>query len=175
MEDHQIWSLAKEGADAAYDRLPDATRARLDGLLGRIMALKQELFSLSAAVGSSPICRECGGRCCLNGKYHVSVLDLMAYRSTGTVPPVPDFGMAPLCPYGGAEGCLMPPRFRSLTCLVFNCELVEERMGSTGRQRFSVAERELREAVAMAEKLLACRVGRPLLLSCSYNLPTRIA
>lgn len=166
MEDHQTWRRVKEAAEASYDRLPAATRARLDELLDRVMGLKQELFDLSAAAGSARICRECGGRCCLNGKYHVSVLDLLAYRSAGAAPVVPDFGTAPLCPYGGSGGCLMPPRFRPLTCLIFNCDLVEDSMGEAGRDRFAACERELRGAVAMADELLACRTGRALLLSC---------
>jgi hypothetical protein len=166
VEDRQIWRRAKEAAEANYDRLSPATRERLDCLLEQIMGLKEELFQLSSAAGSARICRECGGLCCLNGKYHVSVLDLVAYRSAGVAPLVPDFDKAPLCPYGGAEGCFMPPRFRSLTCLVFNCELVEDRMGPCSRERFSVCERELRGAVAMADDLLACRAGRALMLSC---------
>jgi hypothetical protein len=130
------------------------------------MKLKEELFALSSATESARICRECGGRCCLNGKYHVSVLDLLAYRSVGVAPVVPDFGLAPRCPYGGPEGCLMPPRFRSMTCLIFNCDLIEDRMEQNSRKRFSACERELRDAVAMADGILTWRAGRALLLSC---------
>lgn len=166
MEDQHIWMRAKEAAEAIYDRLPGSTRTRLDELLSRIMGLKQELFDLSSAAGSARICRECGGRCCLNGKYHVSVLDLLAYRSLGVAPVVPDFGKAPLCPYGGIEGCLMSPRFRSVTCLIFNCDLVEERMEQNSRKRFYACEQELRGAVAMADEFLACRAGRALMLMC---------
>lgn len=166
MEDQRKWIRAKEAAVTSYDRLPGATKARLDELLSRIMGLKQELFNISSAAGSARICRDCGGRCCLHGKYHVSVLDLLAYHSAGVAPVVPDFSTAPLCPYGGIEGCLMPPRFRSMTCLVFNCDLVERHMEEAGRARFLACEQELRGAVAMADDLLACRAGRALLLSC---------
>jgi hypothetical protein len=165
VDDQQTWRRAKEAVEAICDRLSPVARGRLDQLLERIMALKQELFELSATAGSARICRECGGRCCLNGKYHVSVLDLVAYRCAGVAPVVPDFGKAPLCPYGGSKGCLMPPRFRSVTCLIFNCDLVEDRMEAANRKRFSVCERELRDAVAMADELLAYRAGRALLLS----------
>jgi hypothetical protein len=166
VDDERIWRRAVEVAEASYDRLHVDTRARLDELLNRIMRLKQELFDLSFAAGSACICGECGGRCCLNGKYHVSVLDLLAYRSAMVAPVVPDFSTSPLCPYGGDEGCLMPPRFRSMTCLVFNCELVEERMEASARERFAACEQELRGMVGKADELLGYRAGRALLLSC---------
>jgi hypothetical protein len=90
---------------------------------------------------------------------------LLAYRSAGVEPVVPDFGKHPFCPYGAAEGCLMKPRFRSMTCLIFNCEQLEERMTEDDQQRFAEAERNLRGAVAQVEELLGYRASRALLLS----------
>jgi len=128
------------------------------------MQVKQELFDLALAAGGSNICRSCGGKCCLNGKYHVSLLDMLAYRAAGVEPVLPDFEQRPLCPYGGSNGCLMEPRFRSITCLIFNCDLLEDRMDSESRQRFASVERNLRSTVARADELLGCRAGRALLL-----------
>ena len=129
------------------------------------MLLKNELLGLSLASGSAEICRACGGKCCNNGKFHVSLLDLMAYLSTSTELPEPDFDITPLCPYGCSEGCLMSPGFRSVTSVIFNCEEIEELLGEAELSRVGVCESLLREKVIQAEQLLGFRVGRPLLLS----------
>jgi len=166
VDDQQRWQRAGTAVCEKYEQLPDDTREGLAGLVKRIMLLKEELLDLSLAAGSGAICRTCGGACCRNGKYHVSLLDLLAYRISGAAAVVPDFGKAPHCPYGGTGGCLMPPRFRPLTCVIFNCDAVEEQMGEHDRERFRAAEQELRDTVKRAEALLGFRVGRALLLSC---------
>jgi len=166
VEDQQKWQRASAAAFQTYRLLSGDARDALNALISSIMQLKQELFELALVAGGGDICRTCGGQCCLNGKYHVTVLDLLAYRAAGVEPVQPDFGKRPLCPYGGGEGCLMEPRFRSLTCLLFNCELLEERMDTESKQRFATVEQELRRAVTQADTLLGCRAGRALLLSC---------
>jgi hypothetical protein len=130
------------------------------------MRLKEELVGRTLGAGSAGICRQCGGECCLNGKYHVSVLDLLAYLSSGTEPVTPDFDAGPACPYSGADGCLMPPRFRPLTCVVFNCELVEERLDSDELTALYAAENRLRDAIAGASRIAGQRLERALLLTC---------
>jgi hypothetical protein len=165
VDDQQKWQLSCAATFQGYELLPSDTRVGLDELIAGIMQFKQELFDLALAAGGGDICRTCGGQCCLNGKYHVSVLDLLAYRSAGVEPVKPDFGAHPLCPYGGEAGCSMTPRFRSMTCLIFNCEQLEERLGADDKQRFAEAERNLRSTVDQAEKLLGYRAGRALLLS----------
>ena len=164
MDDQQRWQQAIAATHKSYQRLSVETRDELDDLLDSIMQIKQELFELVQAAGSSEICRDCGGQCCLNGKYHVTELDLLAYLRTDAEPVRPDFGTRPLCPYGGTDGCRMEPRFRSMTCLIFNCDLIEERMGSEDKQRLVEFELNLRRAVEQAEKLLGYRAGRALLL-----------
>lgn len=165
MDDQKKWQKAVAGAYQRYDRLPADTGIALDGLIAGIIQLKQELFELAQVAGGGDICRTCGGQCCRYGKYHVTVLDLLAYRSAGVEPLMPDFATPPCCPYGGPDGCRMEPRFRSMTCLIFNCDLLEERMVDDVRQRFAAAEGSLRAAVARAEQLLGYRAGRALLLS----------
>lgn len=166
MDDQQRWQLAGTVALARYGQLPAETVDRVERIVGRIMLLKEELLELALAAGSAALCRSCGGACCLFGKYHVSVLDLLAYRISRTEAVVPDFDSAPHCPYGGIDGCRMPPRFRPLTCVIFNCDAVEERMGDDQRTRCAVVEQELRDAVRQAESLLGFRASRALLLSC---------
>lgn len=170
MDDQQAWQRASAVAERNYRLLPAGTRSSLDGLIARIMGLKEELLGLALAAGSAAICRSCNGECCRKGKYHVSQLDLLAYLSVMTEAVVPDFSNTPFCPYGGTDGCLMAPRFRPLTCVIFNCELVEDRMGADDKIRFAAVERELRDTVGLAERLLGYRVARAALLSCGSQV-----
>ena len=166
MNDQQTWVRAVRAAHDIYDQLSPEKRAGIDTLIDRVMELKEDLVEQTLSAGSSSICRSCGGRCCLNGKYHVSVLDLLAYRITDTEPVVPDFSAHPACPYGRENGCLMPPRFRPMTCVVFNCDLIEERMNVAERSSLAECEQLLRKTIAQANRLAGFRLDRSLLLSC---------
>ncbi|HEY4744455.1 MAG TPA: hypothetical protein VIH45_07330 [Desulfuromonadaceae bacterium] len=166
MSDQEQWDRAVKAAGSAYAQLPLETRGQLDGLIGQIMGIKEELVERTRAAGSASTCRTCAGQCCRNGKYHVSVLDLLAYCSSGTAPVVPDFGPGPVCPYSGESGCRMPPRFRPMTCVVFNCELIEDPMGPDERTALYAGEQRLRDAIARASRLTGQRLDRALLLSC---------
>ena len=166
MNDQQRWDRAVKAADSDYEHLTPETRLQLDALLGQIMRFKEDLVERTRAAGSASICRTCAGQCCRNGKYHVSVLDLLAYRSSGTEPVVPDFSAHPACPYSGESGCRMPPRFRPMTCVVFNCEPVEERMDQDGRTALYAEEKLLRDAIVRANRVSGRRLDRALLLWC---------
>jgi hypothetical protein len=189
VNDKQRWEQATRAVRDSYGRIPPAARAELDEQIERITQLKQDLVRRTHEAGSADVCRQCGGVCCLNGKYHVTVLDLLAYLGRMTEPPTPDFeaGQAcpysgaggcsmpprsldfeagPACPYSGAGGCSMPPRFRPMTCVVFNCELVEGRMGPDELTALYDAEGRLREAIALASRIACQRLDRALLLTC---------
>ncbi len=84
MDDQRKWNRAVKAADSAYEGLDPGTRAELDTVIGQIMRLKEDLLEQTLAAGGASICRACAGQCCLNGKYHVSVLDLLAYRRDET-------------------------------------------------------------------------------------------
>lgn len=166
MDDTQRWKQAVAAEGDSYDRLPAGTRGELDEVLEQIMRFKEELVERTLLAGSASICRTCAGKCCLNGKYHVSVLDLLAYRASSTREVQPDFSAAPTCPYSGDSGCLMPPRFRPMTCVVFNCELVEEAMPEPERTALYECEGLLRDAIARANRIAGRRLDRALLFSC---------
>jgi len=161
-----VWKQAVTAASKGYSGLPAAIRTELDGLLEEIMQLKQKLVDMAASTGSSAICRTCGGECCLLGRYHLSTLDLLAYRKTGVEPVIPDFSTAPACPYSDASGCLMPPRYRPVTCVIFNCQLIEDRLTPAERETFHGYESRLRAIVARAGRIHGDRTDRPLLLGC---------
>lgn len=165
MDDRQAWQEALDLAGRLYGRMPDVDRERVDLLVMRIMELKQELLDLTLCVGSASVCRTCGGSCCLHGKYYVTLLDLLAYRVIGVSTPVPNFGVNSACPYGGAQGCCLAPGLRPMTCVIFNCDLIEELMSAELRQRAASCEQELRTAIAGVERLAGIRFGRPALLA----------
>ena len=166
VDDQQRWKRAVTAADNGYEGLDTGMRLKLDGLIGQIMRLKEDLLEQTLAVGSASICRACAGQCCQRGKYHVSVLDLLAYRMNGAEPVVPDFTRGPACPYSGEAGCLMPPRFRPMTCVVFNCEQVEKGIAPHELTTLYAAEKLLRDTISQANRVAGCRLDRALLLSC---------
>jgi hypothetical protein len=165
LEDKQNWVCAVEAARIKYEQLPVDAKSVLNTIIDEIMRLKDELLGLTLAKGGAEICSACGGICCNNGKFHVSVLDLMACFYSSTEPPAPDFGKSPLCPYGGSDGCFMAPNFRPVTCVIFNCEQVDGLIDGDERVRLNECERQIRGKVRQAEQQLGYRVGRPLLLS----------
>jgi len=167
VNDQAVWEQAVATAGEWYSNLPSAIRAELDGLLEEVMQLKERLVEQVTSAGSSTTCRTCGGECCLLGKYHVSVLDILAYRKAGVEPVIPIFSAGPACPYSDASGCLMPPRYRPVTCVIFNCQLIEDRLTTVERDTLLEYEKRLRDTVSRAGHTSGTRLDRPLLLSCS--------
>jgi hypothetical protein len=167
VDDKATWERAAAAAISGYSAMPSGDRVELDRLLEEIMALKQKLVELVTAAGSTAVCRSCGGECCLLGKYHISVLDILAYHVTGVTPLTPDFSSHPACPYSGGNGCLMPPGFRPVTCVIFNCQMLEGRLTQADRETVHGYESRLRTAVNRAGRISSTRIDRPLLLSCS--------
>ena len=167
MNDQAVWEQAIITTGSWYFGLPADKRAELDELLEEIMLLKQKLVELVTSSGSSTICRNCGGQCCLLGRYHVSVLDILAYRKTGVEPVIPDFTASPACPYSEVSGCLMASRYRPVTCVIFNCQPIEDQLTPTERDSLHEYESRLRATVARAGRIHNIRINRPLLLSCN--------
>lgn len=165
MDDQRTWAQSVAAVSSYYERLPTAIRTELDAHINEIMRLKEQLSDLTLTAGGAQICRTCGGKCCLNGKYHFSALDLLAYRNTLIEPVVPDFSAHPCCPYSGESGCLMLPRFRPMTCVVFNCELIENQMMPSQCEALYACEKQLRESIRQASRITGRRLDRALLLS----------
>lgn len=169
MNDQAAWEQAVANVDRMYAGLPPATATELDRLIESIMGLKQNLVELVTSAGSADICRTCGGDCCRFGKYHVSMLDIVAYLKSGAEMLVPDFSTNPYCPYSNVSGCTMAPRYRPMTCVVFNCQLVEDQLTPAQQETMRNHEQELRTAIAQAGRITGLRLDRALLLSCSCN------
>ncbi len=166
VKDQALWEQALAATRNIYARLPPGCATELDGLIEEIMRLKQNLVELVIAAGSANICQACGGECCRYGRYHVSVLDIMAYLKSGAEPLTPDFSANPACPYSNLMGCTMAARFRPMTCVVFNCQQVEDLLSPLQMQIARGYEQELRDAIGRAGQISGQRLDRALLLSC---------
>ena len=164
-DDQQTWQQAVHKYSRIYKQMADADRAELDRLISRVMEIKEKMVGLSDAAGGAGICHSCGGECCLFGKYHFSIFDLLTYCSVNLEPVEAKFGNGKNCPYAGKSGCLMPPGFRPLTCVIFNCEPIETGMAITEQKIFYECEQELRAMISQASRIAGCNLERPLLLS----------
>jgi hypothetical protein len=162
MNDQEAWRRGVRFMDEFHGRLPRHTREQLGGLLTGYRRHKGEMLTLTT--GSHAICRDCGGQCCLNGKYRFSGLDLLALLDQQAPLPAPDFNQKPLCPYGDAGGCRMEPAFRPLDCVLFICGAIEGVLEERVASALAPLEQELRRTVQQAETLLEQPLGRPLLL-----------
>jgi hypothetical protein len=167
MNDQEAWQRGVRFMEKIHDRLPRHARQQLGELLDSYRRHKGEMLALTA--GSSALCRDCGGQCCLNGKYRFSGLDLLALLDQQVPLPVPDFAQKPLCPYGDDGGCGMESAFRPLDCVLFICGAIEEIMSETAANALALLEQKLRRYVRQAETLLEQPLGRPLLLLAEHT------
>lgn len=165
MNDTTTWQLAVTQARQFLENPPADTWLALSGMLDTIVRLKYDLVEMALEAGSSGICRECSGECCRFGKYHLTILDVLACLKDGTAIPEPDFDTPPNCPYGTTAGCSLSAGYRPMTCAIFNCQQIEDRMTSRDRDYFHKLEQELRATIAETEKLTGQRLNQPLLLS----------
>ncbi|WP_145017863.1 hypothetical protein [Geobacter argillaceus] len=163
MNDQELWSAALRQITEAWTCCAPPVVERLTELLRQVAAHKEELHSLVAASGADRLCHPCGGQCCFGGKHHVTVIDLLAYLALGAEIFTPWFD-APVCPYLGGNGCLMPPAFRPRTCIVFLCEPVLERIADDGRSSIDRLETGLARLYGDIGELLAISPASSLLL-----------
>jgi hypothetical protein len=168
MNDREAWDRGVRFMEELHDRLPRDLRQQLGAVLADYRRCKGEMLALTLAAGSAGICRDCGGQCCLNGKYRFSGLDLLALLEQKAPVPTPDFTRKPLCPYGDAGGCRMEALFRPLDCVLFICEAIAFRLEEPAAHAVARLEQELRQGVRRAEALLGKRLGQPLLLAAGH-------
>ena len=169
--DSLLWQNGISRCLQQYQALQPEVQHRLNDLLKQMSESKSALMALVAASGSAPACRRCGGECCLFGKYHVTPLDIMAMLAAGTVLPEPDFSVHPACPYATGKGCTMTAAYRPVTCIIFNCDLLDQHFTEAVRSDINRHELGLRSLTADCNRLLGTRFDRPLLLWIADTLP----
>jgi hypothetical protein len=167
VNDQEIWEQAVTAVRNSYNSLPPETMSDLNGLIEYVKRIKQNLVELVTSTGSSNICRNCGGECCKYGKFHVTVLDVIACLKSAHELVIPDFSNNPYCPYSDISGCTMAAAYRPMTCVVFNCQQVEDQLSPAQIEMMRGYEQELRDAIGRAVIVSGLRLDRALMLSCN--------
>jgi hypothetical protein len=163
VDDRQLWNLGTVRLKGLLADLPGGTGLLLTQLLARYRRAKEAFAAVVAAVDAASVCRECGGQCCLNGKYRINVIDTLA-RITAEIQTPADFSQKPVCPYGTDAGCTMEPGLRPVDCVLFICDAIDRKLSPQGRLLLAAQEQVLRECVIEASRLTGEQMGTPLLL-----------
>ena len=163
MDDQQLWNLGAFRLKGLLADLSDGTMLALTQLLTRYRKAKDALAAVVAEVDAASVCRECGGQCCLNGKYRINVLDTLA-RIAAEIPTSADFSQKPVCPYGTDDGCAMEPGLRPADCVLFICDAIDQKLSPQARLILAAQEKLLWECIQMVSSLTGERLKTPLLL-----------
>lgn len=168
MTDRETWDQAVAVVAKGFEGLSPSRRAAAAKAVAATKACKNELHTIVAGVSAAEICASCGGECCRTGKYHFTVVDLLAYLADGKQLFTPRFGRQ-VCPYLGEEGCQMEPAYRPYNCVTFNCEQVEALLEPEALERLVCLERQLRGHYGTVEDLFGARLMGGLLMNCERH------
>lgn len=170
MADEESWQQAVDQTTRKFSLLAPEVRQACCTILEAMVSIKEELCRMAEDAGGSDACRLCGGACCVRGKYHFAVADLLVFICRQIPSPRPDFSRFPDCPWLREAGCLLHSGSRPLTCVVFNCELIEERMSDEKLEAFYRLERQLRGYYADLDTLVGERSVASLLCTIERSL-----
>ena len=163
MDDQQLWNLGTMRVKGLLAELPAEALLTLANLLARYREAKESLAAVVSEVDAASVCRECGGQCCLNGKYRINALDALA-RVIAEIPTSADFSQKPLCPYGTVSGCTMESGLRPADCVSFICDSIDRHLSPNARQILAQQEQDIRSCIQAASGLTGEQMGTPLLL-----------
>ena len=169
MTDLETWNLAVAAVAEGFARLSSPRRAVITEAAEAAKACKEALHAIVAAVAAAGVCASCGGQCCLTGKYHFTVVDLLAYLADDRELFTPRFDHD-ACPYLGGDGCLMAPPYRPFNCVTFNCERLECLLESPEKERLARLEQELRTIYGRFEELIGVRIMGGLLMNAERDI-----
>jgi len=142
--------------------LPLDERRWIGDRLRQIRTLQEAMHAEFLAVDGATICAACTDCCCSRGRYHLTLVNLVAYLDAGEVPPETDFNVT--CPWLAPQGCRFEPGRRPFNCVTFVCSAVEEQMDAEQQARFYARERELRRLYLEFDQRYAGSSLRGLLL-----------
>lgn len=163
LKDQQLWDLGITKVKVLLLNLTDREKTALATLLESYSQTKEAIVAIATKVDAASICLECGGKCCLNGKYRINVLDALAHVTLET-PISVDFSQKPICPYGTSQGCKMGPALRPADCALFLCEVIDEKLSPENRRVLMILEDSLRQVISKASNLTGESIKTPLLL-----------
>jgi hypothetical protein len=139
----ELWRRGVTLLTREFSLLSLERRDELGALLAEVGDVKEELCRLSDAAAGFAICSACRGDCCRAGRYHTTLLDLLACLALGESFLEPEFAPGS-CPFLGSEGCRIGPRRRPFPCVIFICDLIDERLATDEATRFNKREQDLR-------------------------------
>ena len=168
MTERETWNLAVAAVAEEFARLSSPRRTLVAEAVEAAKTCKEALYSIAAAVATR-VCASCGGECCLTGKYHFTVVDLLAYLVDDRELFTPRFDQD-ACPYLGVDGCLMAPPYRPFNCVTFNCERLEILLEPPEKERLARLEQELRMIYGRFEELTGVRIMGGLLMNGERDL-----
>ena len=163
VDDQLLWNLGFTRLNDLYSGYSRETELALALLLTRYCQAKEALAAVIAEIDASSVCHQCGGQCCLNGKYRINVCDSLVLIARETIPSV-NFIQKPVCPYGSQDGCSMEPGLRPVDCILFICDAINEKLSPQSRTILVAGEQGLRECIEQASRLTGERLRTPLLL-----------
>jgi len=171
-DDIKLWNSIVSRIDGEWQVLPVDEKRWVTDHLRTIISLQEQLHELFLAVGGDECCRTCDGECCGHGRFHPTLVNVLACLLAGHPVPQPDFER--LCPYIAAAGCQFPPGLRPYNCISFICEAVEDRLDPEAKRAFYHLEGLIR---AQYELFAARYAGSSLrgLLIRGQLLPTYLA
>ena len=172
MTESDKWRIGVTAVRREFDLLSPERRSAATDIILRIMAVKKELAACFDGMNGGMICALCQGECCRAGRYHFTVVDLLAYLITGRPLFTPSFENG-ACPYLGEKGCFMEPEFRPYNCVSFLCERVETGADPARLQTFSALSDGLVSFYRELEQLFANRFQPGLLNNCERFLEGR--
>ena len=163
MDDLQLLNRGMIRLKEMFEGLSVEAGPAMAQLMTRYRSTKEDFAAVIAAVDASYLCRECAGQCCLNGKYRINLFDALA-RIAEQIPTSADYSRKPSCPYSNESGCTMEPGLRPADCVMFVCDVIDQKLSPQARLTLSSKELVLRECLGAASALTGERMETPLLL-----------
>ncbi|HEU0265388.1 MAG TPA: hypothetical protein VFR01_06630 [Geobacterales bacterium] len=164
MTDLEKWQRGVTALTAEFQSLPALVVSRFQRLARQIIRCKMLIQAVSDSVEVGSLCQRCGGECCLRGKYHVTVIDLLVQLAAASPLPFPDFASG-RCPYLSDHGCQMQAIHRPYPCITFNCDRIESLLESREIARFYRLSRRLSGLYDEVERCLGNRLRGGMLIN----------
>ncbi len=164
MTDLELWYQGVAAVRDEFAALPPSLHARLKELAESIKVCKNAVHAIPGTYRGDDICAACQGECCVTGKHHFTVIDLLIYLVGDTELFVPRFDNG-LCPFLGDAGCLMAAEYRPYNCITFICERVEEPIEPWDKELFYLTGRQLLALYREVEELFDNRFMNGLLIT----------
>jgi len=163
-KDTLLWRTVTRRLRSELDRLSVEELAWIEGRVHEVSLIQERLHALFLEGGGPDLCGNCGGDCCDRGKYHVTLVNLLALYLEENDFAEPDFSRP--CPFLSERGCRFSPAHRPFNCVTFLCEEVENRLSAERQKTFYALEKSLRTLYEDFDRRFAASSLRGILLRC---------